>query len=204
MNIFFKTLSTSKRFQDTAGIARGAFRVIQSFQLDNIQNNVDKNQTNTNGNEGKNTENSEKNQEKPLDSKEKTIENEENIKNKEKTIENMNNNLEKPINIVETIKNHAKDPEKQEKPSNLTSPPSDLILDKELNKNNMAVIESDNSFITTTESKNLEIIIDSSMISSLINYRFFLGKRETRSCRSLVSGIQFREIGVKYFRGRNH
>lgn len=37
MNIFFKVLTTSKRFQDTAGIARGAFRVLQGFQCTNSE-----------------------------------------------------------------------------------------------------------------------------------------------------------------------
>ena len=32
MNIFFKTLITSKKFQDTAGIIRGSFRILQGFQ----------------------------------------------------------------------------------------------------------------------------------------------------------------------------
>lgn len=47
MNIFFKTLTTNKRFQDTAGIVRGAFRVLQGFQANQGESNpgFDQNKT---------------------------------------------------------------------------------------------------------------------------------------------------------------
>ena len=181
MNIFFKTLTTNKRFQDTAGIVRGAFRVLQGFQANQGENNpgFDQNKTifgnydeksrEANNNDPKKPEeklnetakerNNEKNMK--LDPKmeaksPQTIKESENLI-KENKIVDKETKLKKPDLEIKKLTLEAKiTPEKQEKQIKNTP----KTQEKNIPDPTLSVIETDNTFLSPSTESTINKLIN--------------------------------------------
>ena len=167
MNIFFKTLSTNKRFQDTAGIVRGAFRVLQGFQANQGENNpgFDQNKTifgnygEKSGetqndipkkpeekiNETEKDRNNEKNMNLNPKTESKTINESENLVKENKILDKETKNTKPDLEIKKSTLEAKVTPEKQAK--------SILKTQEITTPDPLSVIETDNTFLSpSTES----------------------------------------------------
>lgn len=173
MNIFFKTLSTNKRFQDTAGIVRGAFRVLQGFQANQGENNpgFDQNKTifgnygeksrETQSNNPEKTEeklnetakeiNNEKNMnlDPKMESKSsKTIKQSENLVKEKKSVDKETKNKKPDLEIKKSTLEAKITPEKQTKNTPKTQ-------EKNTPDPTLSVIETDNIFLSPSTESNI-------------------------------------------------